>query len=196
MNIWLVGLKPPDPGTHQRGEEEEEGAPSYELLIQGHTWGEKEKEKEKEEKKRRRREDKRRSQLRTSHPGTRQEGGDGVAAEVHELVVVEIHNSHYTPSVNGFDLCHPLSEDCCCQWMAASPCGYCDLKFFFLWKNRGFVHRTALYYTRSVNGFGVFRMNLLSEYGKMPAHGFTHGRNRADGATNWGQTPVSHWMFW
>ena len=103
------------PGTHQRGEEEEEGAPSYELLIQGHTWGEKEKEKEKEEKKRRRREDKRRSQLCASHPRTRQEGGDGVAAEVHELVVVEIHNLHYTPSVNGFDLCHPLSEDCCCQ---------------------------------------------------------------------------------
>ena len=40
---------------------------------------------------------------------------DGGAAEVHELVVVEIHNLHYTPSVNGFDLCHPLSEDCCCQ---------------------------------------------------------------------------------
>ena len=56
--------------------------------------------------------------------------GDGVAAEVLELVVVEIHNLHYTPSVNGFDLCHPLSEDCCCQYMAASPCGYCNLMFF------------------------------------------------------------------
>ena len=38
--------------------------------------GGKEKEREKEEKKRRRREDKRRSQLCTSHPGTRQEGGE------------------------------------------------------------------------------------------------------------------------
>ena len=106
-----------DPATQQSIHEptkEGEGAPSYELLIQGHAWGEKEK--EKEEKKRRRREDKRRSQLCTSHPGTRQEGGDGVAAKVHELVVVEIHNLHYTPSVNGFSLlCHPLSEDCCCQ---------------------------------------------------------------------------------
>ena len=109
--------------------------------------------------------------------------GDGVVAEVLELAAVEIHNLHYAPSVNGFDLCHPLSEDCCCQYMAASPCGYCDLKFF-LRKNRGFVHRTALNYTRSVSGFRVFRMNLLSQYGKMPAHGFSHGQNRADGATN------------
>ena len=50
--------------------------------------------------------------------------------------------------------------------MAASPCGHCDLKFF-LWKNCGFVHRTALNYTRSANGFGEFKMNLVSEYGKI-----------------------------
>ena len=31
---------------------------------------------------------------------------------------------------------------------------------------------------------------------KRPAHGHSHGRNRADGATNWGQTPWAHWMFW
>ena len=46
---------------------------------------------------------------------TPRRGGNGVAAEVHELVVVEIHSLHYTPGVNGSDLCHPLSEDCCCQ---------------------------------------------------------------------------------
>ena len=46
-------IQEPTKDLDQRGEEEEEGAPSYELLIQGHAQGEKEK--EKEEKKRRRR---------------------------------------------------------------------------------------------------------------------------------------------
>ena len=49
------------------------------------------KRKRKRRKQRERGEDKRRSQLCTSHPGTRQEGGLGVAAEVPELVVVTIY---------------------------------------------------------------------------------------------------------
>ena len=37
--------------TKKGEEEEEEGAPSYELLIQGHTWGKKKRERREKEKK-------------------------------------------------------------------------------------------------------------------------------------------------
>ena len=71
---------PPKMGGERK---KEEGVPSYEAIIQGHTGG---------RKKERKREDKtRRSQLCTSHPGTRQEGGLGVAAEVPGLVVVDFY---------------------------------------------------------------------------------------------------------